>query len=363
MKYALIGCGRIASNHIKAASSNGLDIVALCDLDINKIDLLLEKNHLKIAVKKYTDYQLMISENSIDLVAIATDSGMHAEIAMFCIKHKIHVIIEKPIAMSVADANKIVEAAEQYQVKVSACHQNRFNVAVQKLINAVSEGLIGQISHASVNVRWNRNEEYYRQASWRGHWLSDGGCLMNQSIHGIDLIRWILGGEIKSVYGIIKNQFHKFLEVEDLGLAIVEFRNGTVATIEGTTNIFRENLEESLFVFGDSGTVKLGGKSANAIDKWDLKSTTTDSNDSGVFVEQTENVYGNGHILLYEDMIQSILSDRSPYVDAKQGRDAVELVLAIYQSALLGKPVNLPDDNLDISEMVGFFSEDSNDIR
>lgn len=344
MKYALIGCGRIATNHIKAALKNKLEISAVCDIIPEHIQTLLEKHDLQNSetILRYTDYKQMIQEIHPELVSIATESGLHAEIALYCIDHGIHVIIEKPMAMSMKDANEIIHRAERQHVKVSACHQNRFNIAVQKMRHALEEGRFGQLSHGSIHVRWNRNEDYYKQAPWRGTWAQDGGALMNQCIHGIDLLRWTFGGEIEEVYGQTRQQFHHYLEAEDVGMAVVKFKNGAIATIEGTTNVYPQNLEETLYIFGEKGTVKIGGKSTNNIDVWDFSDETEeDANNKGL-EEATSNVYGNGHTSLFADVIDAIQTDRKPYVDAYAGRDALELVLAIYKSQKDGKAVKLP---------------------
>ncbi|MFR8839626.1 MAG: Gfo/Idh/MocA family protein, partial [Clostridium sp.] len=213
MKYALIGCGRIATNHIKAALNNQLEIAAVCDIQPEHMKKLLERHGLWAddSIKHYTDYKAMIAEVQPELVSIATESGIHAEIAIFCIKHGVHVIIEKPMAMSMADANEIIRLSEERNVKVSACHQNRFNIAVQEMRQALEAGRFGKLSHGSIHVRWNRNKNYYTQAPWRGTWAQDGGALMNQCIHGIDLLRWTFGGEIEEVYGQTRQQFHDYL--------------------------------------------------------------------------------------------------------------------------------------------------------
>ncbi|MEG2205032.1 MAG: Gfo/Idh/MocA family oxidoreductase, partial [Oscillospiraceae bacterium] len=166
------------------------------------------------SIKRYTDYKQMLAENEITLVGIATESGIHAEIALYCIDRGIHVIIEKPMAMSMSDADEIVRRSAKKGVKVSACHQNRFNVAVQELRRAIEADRFGRLSHGSIHVRWNRNSDYYTQAPWRGTWAQDGGCLMNQCIHGIDLLRWMLGDEVEEVYGATRQQFHDYLEAE-----------------------------------------------------------------------------------------------------------------------------------------------------
>lgn len=344
MNYALIGCGRIATNHIKAAVNNQLHIAAVCDVKQEAMEALLAKHGLgqDAFIKRYTDYRQMLSENSLQLVAIATESGLHAQIALDCIDTGVNVIIEKPMAMSIADAEEIIRRGAEQNVKVCACHQNRFNTAVQETRRALEQGRFGKLSHGSIHVRWNRDRVYYTQAPWRGTWAQDGGCLMNQCIHGIDLLRWMMGDEVEEVYGVTRQQFHDYLECEDIGMAVVKFKNGAIGTIEGTTNVYPKNLEETLYLFGQNGTVKLGGTSTNHIDVWDFADEySTDTRNKGL-QEATSNVYGNGHTILYADMIDAILHDRKPYVDAVAGRNALEMVLAIYQSAFTGKAVKLP---------------------
>lgn len=358
MKYALIGCGRIAVNHIKAFRNNGLELVALCDLDVSHIDLLLEKTEFTTAAPRYTDYKNMVQEHpELDIVAIATDSGVHAEISLFCMDHGINVIVEKPMALSMADATKMIRKSEEKGVKLSVCHQNRFNVAVQAMRKAVEEGRFGKLSHGAINVRWNRNLAYYEQAPWRGKWASDGGSLMNQCIHGIDLLRWMMGDEVDEVYGVTRQQFHDYLECEDIGIAVLKFKNGAIGTIEGTVNVYPRNLEETLYMFGETGTVKLGGISCNNIDVWNFAEVVEGDSDKAGIQESTSNVYGNGHTSLYADVIDSIKNDRKPYVDAYAGRNALEIVLAIYKSQLTGLPVRLPLENFTSTELIGMFGE------
>ncbi|WP_338082914.1 Gfo/Idh/MocA family protein, partial [Eubacterium ruminantium] len=174
----------------------------------------------------------------------------------------------------------------------------------------------GKISHGSINVRWNRNRDYYDQAPWRGKWASDGGCLFNQCIHGIDLLRWMMGDEVDEVYGVTKQQFHDYLEAEDIGMAVVKFKNGAVGTIEGTVNVYPRNLEETLYLFGENGTVKIGGTSTNNIDVWNFADESEDDNKNKGLQEATSNVYGNGHTSLYKDVIDAVRNDRKPYIDA-----------------------------------------------
>lgn len=357
MKYALIGCGRIAVNHIKAVVNNKLEMVAVCDVLPEAIDILFEKTKYDRPVERYEDYKKMIEDHpEIELVSIATDSGVHAEIALYCINKGINLIIEKPIAMNLSDADEIIKRSQEKGVKVSACHQNRFNKAVQEMRDAVEKGRFGRLSHGSIHVRWNRNRAYYEQAPWRGKWASDGGALMNQCIHGIDLLRWMMGDEVEEVYGATRQQFHDYLECEDIGMAVVKFKNGAIGTIEGTVNVYPKNLEETLYLFGETGTVKLGGTSCNNIDVWDF--ADGDEGKAGL-QEETSNVYGNGHTALFADVIDAIENDRKPYVDAVAGRNALEMVLSIYKSQLTGQPVKLPLKDFASVQLNGIFGEGS----
>ena len=357
MKYALIGCGRIATNHVTAAVNNNLEIVAVCDVVPEKMEAILEKHNLADdkSIKRYTDYKQMLEENELELVSIATESGKHAAIALDAIDAGVSVIIEKPMAMNIADAEEIIKRAAEKHVKVSACHQNRFNVAIQEVRKAIEGDRFGKLSHASINVRWNRNKGYYDQAPWRGTWEEDGGCLMNQCIHGIDLLRWMMGDEVVEVYGATRQQFHDYLEAEDVGVAVVKFKNGAIGTIEGTTNVYPQNLEETLYIFGENGTVKVGGKSTNTIDVWDFKDETAEDQKNKGLEEETSNVYGNGHTSLFADVIEAIKEDRTPYVDGVAGRNALEMVLAIYKSQKEGVPVRLPLTDFASTDMRGEF--------
>ena len=357
MKYALIGCGRIATNHIIEVINNKLELVAVCDIAETHMEELLKKHelHKDSLIKRYSDYKKMIEENEIDLISIATESGIHAELALYCIDHGINVIIEKPMAMNMRDADEIIKRSAEKGVKVSACHQNRFNIAVQEMRKALDNGRLGKLSHGSIHVRWNRNKNYYTQAPWRGTWEKDGGALMNQCIHGIDLLRWTFGNDVEEVYGQTRQRFHHYLEAEDVGMAVIKFKNGAIATIEGTTNVYPQNLEETLYIFGETGTVKIGGKSTNNIEVWNFADEGDEDQKNKGFEEVTSNVYGNGHTSLFADMIDAIKNNRKPYVDAIAGKNALELVLAIYKSQKTGRPVKLPLEDFASIDMEGEF--------
>nr|MCR5196463.1 Gfo/Idh/MocA family oxidoreductase [Pseudobutyrivibrio sp.] len=200
MKYAIIGCGRISPNHVVASQKTGLDLVALCDLDLKNTEDKIKKFDIDANyVKQYTDYKEMLANEKPELVAIATESGKHAQIALDCIEAGCNVIIEKPIALSLADADAIIEAGHRKGVKVCACHQNRFNKSIQMIREALEKGRFGRLLYGTAHIRWARDHEYYDRASWRGTWEQDGGALMNQCIHDIDLLRWMMGDEVVRV--------------------------------------------------------------------------------------------------------------------------------------------------------------------
>lgn len=356
MRYALIGCGRISPNHIAAAKANGLEFTALCDIDPENMEDKIIKFDLPDTIRKYTDYREMIKEEKIDLAAIATESGKHAQIALDCIEAGINLIIEKPIALSLADADKIVEAAESKGVKVCACHQNRFNKSVQKIREAVEKKRFGKMFYGTAHIRWCRDYDYYARAKWRGTWEQDGGALMNQCIHNIDLLRWMMGDEIEEVVGMTDRLHHDYIEAEDLGIALIKFKNGSYGIVEGTTDIYPKNLEETLYLFGEKGTVKAGGQSVNIIEEWRFSDMLDDPEEvKAKFHENPPNVYGYGHTPLYADVIDAIRNDRQPYVDARAGKRALELVLAIYKSAATEEIVRFPLKECSTMEFEGRF--------
>jgi len=357
MRYGIIGCGRIAPNHIEAAKNCGVDIVAICDIVKDRMVDTAGKFGLSEKVQLYEDYKLMLAQEKLQLVAICTESGKHASIALDCIAAGCHVIIEKPIALRLSDADAIIEAGRREGVVVCACHQNRFNKSIMKIREALDEGRFGRLLHGAAHIRWNRGKQYYDQDEWRGTWEQDGGVLMNQCIHNIDLLRWMMGDDIDEVFAFTDNLNHPYLETEDLGLALIKFSNGAYGLIEGTSNVYPSNLEETLYLFGEKGTVKAGGKSVNLIEEWrfgDGKDTAEEI--KAKYHENPPNVYGFGHTPLYEDVVQAIKDKREPYITAEDGRRALELVLAIYKSSSLGTSVKLPLEGGSTLDYLGQFN-------
>ncbi len=328
LNFGIIGCGRIAYKHAEAIKKNEkANLLYVCDIiEERAVDY---KN--KYGAERYfTDYHEMLEMPDLDVVNICTPSGMHAEMGIAAARAGKHVIVEKPMALSSIDADALINACDENGVKLAVCFQNRFNPPVQKLRRALEEGRFGKLTHASAVVRWFRPQDYYDQASWRGTWAMDGGCLMNQSIHNIDLLQWMMG-PVESVFGYTANNFRK-IEAEDVGVAVLKFKNGALGVIEASTTIYPENLEETLAIFGEKGTVMLGGIAVNKIETWKF----ADSQDENLEMEQQDvpNVYGFGHDALIEDFIRAVIEDRRPYIDGREGIKSLRIVVGIYHSAV-----------------------------
>ena len=357
MRYALIGCGRISNNHVVSAMNNNLEIVAFCDIvrenaqdKITKFDLQNRNIHI------YEDYQVMLEKEKPELVAIATESGKHAQIALDCLDYNCNLIIEKPIALSIIDADAIIAKGKKKEVQICACHQNRFNKSIVEIRRALDRNRFGRLLYGTAHIRWARDHEYYDRASWRGTWEQDGGALMNQCIHNIDLLRWMMGDEIDMVYGMTDRLIHPYIQADDMGIALVKFKNGAYGIIEGTTDIYPKNLEETLYIFGEKGTVKAGGDAVNIIEEWKFSDYFGDEEQvKKECAENPPNVYGFGHTKLYRNVISAIEGTEKLIVDAEAGKRALELVLAIYKSAAEGQPVKLPLTKCSTIDFVGRF--------
>jgi predicted dehydrogenase len=355
---AIVGMGRISINHLMAIENNcdKFNLVAVCDLLLDNIDHYLEKSKTSMKPNKYINYKEMLKFEKIEVLTISTDSGSHAEIALHALNLGINVIIEKPMALSVKDTKLINEIANKKKLLVGVCHQNRFNKAVNIIYESIKDNKFGKISHIAGHLRWSRDRNYYQQAQWRGKWESDGGCLMNQSIHLADIIYWFMG-EITEVFAYTNNAFHSYIEAEDIGLALFKGSNGIYATFEGTVNVYPKNLEESIYVFGENGTAKASGKSMNELEIFDFRENDISKSNQikELNSEEPPNIYGYGHSRLYDDYFASLINGKKPLVDGVEGQKVVELILAIYKSKKTGLPVKLPLNNFDIIEMRGQF--------
>jgi predicted dehydrogenase len=352
MKYktALIGCGRISFKHIEAFDKNKdlMELAALCDPLIERAqEKAAEYTALfpQAQISVFTDYHKMLAKIKPDIVTIATESGKHTEIALACFEAGCHVITEKPMALSTRDADAMIAAAEKANRKLGVCFQNRFNAPVQRLRTALDAGRFGRVLHGAVQIRWNRNEAYYAEAPWRGTWEQDGGTLMNQCTHGIDLLQWVMGEDAVRVQAQTR-RFMRPIDTEDFGAAIVEFKSGAVGIIEGTACAYPTNINETLSVFGEKGTVVIGGLAVNKIETWRFADAELLGDTEAKVLNPNEKdpptVYGFGHAALFKNFVNAINEDREPLVSGRKGRKALEIILAIYKSQKTGLPVDLP---------------------
>ena len=335
MNVVIVGYGRISKNHIIAIKYNKLNLNTIIESDLEKVVRIKADNCF--IIDNYSKFQLQMNNY---MAAITTDSGSHCKIAKHFLSIGVPTIIEKPVALSLFEIDELIYLAYQSKTKVTVCHQNRFNPSVQRLYKSLKNNRLGRLFYGVATIRWNRNESYYSQADWRGKWKSDGGALMNQSIHNIDLLIWMMGSPVVEVFGYIDNKNHPSIEVEDMGVALLKFANGSFGIIESSMNTYPENFEETLSIFGEKGTVVLGGKSVNKIVHWNVKDDPIDDLDA--LNEEVDSVYGNGHIALYKDFIEAIKEDRDPAITLQDGRNAVEVILAIYKSSFEKRPVSLP---------------------
>jgi predicted dehydrogenase len=361
-KIALIGCGRISFKHIEAYARNSdrLQMIAACDPVLERAEAKAAEYRkifpdAKVAI--YPDYRNMLAAERPDIVTIATESGIHPRIAVDCLEAGCHVICEKPMALSTADADAMIAAARKADRKLAVCFQNRFNAPVQRARTAYESGRFGRMLHGMVQVRWNRNEAYYAEAPWRGTWAMDGGTLMNQCTHGIDLLQWMMGEDAIRVQAQTR-RFLRPIEAEDFGCAIIEFKSGAVGIIEGTADVYPTNLNETLSLFGEKGTAVIGGLAVNKIETWRFADADKVGDPENSVIDPAAKdpptVYGFGHAALFADVLDAIETGREPLVSGEKGKKALEIILAIYQSQKTGKPVDLPT-TFSTAEMKGIF--------
>ncbi|CAB1251664.1 Inositol 2-dehydrogenase [Clostridiaceae bacterium BL-3] len=358
LRFAIIGCGRISYKHVEALAANKDEavLVAVCDVVSEKAEK--RKNEYADKIDRayipeiYTDYKKMLANQDIDVVTIATESGYHPEIAIYCMDKNKNVICEKPMALSIQDADAMIEASERNHVKLCICHQNRFNKPVQQLREAVEGNRFGRLVNGTARILWSRDMDYYNQAPWRGTWKLDGGTLMNQCIHNIDLLQWMMGGEIYSVYAQC-DTFIRNIEAEDFGAIIIRFKNGSIGIVEGSACVYPKNLEETLSIFGEKGTVCIGGLAVNKIETWEFADhRDVDDEMSRTQEGNPDTVYGFGHIPLFKDMIDAVNNNTRPLIDGKEGKKGMSIILAAYKSRLTGMPVKFPFKDFSTMDMV-----------
>lgn len=339
IKFALVGCGRIAQKHSELLGLNQIknaQLVSVCDINEQKAIVIAEK----YKVSYYTDMDIMMQNEDIDVVTVLTESGNHAKHVINLAKYGKHIIVEKPMALTLDDADNMIFACKKYNCRLFVVKQNRFNLPVTKLREAIENKRFGKIFMGTVRVRWCRTEEYYNQAPWRGTWALDGGVITNQASHHIDLLEWMMG-TVDSVYakGI---QALANIEAEDTAAVIFKFRNGAIGTLEATTAIRPKDLEGSLSILGEKGSVEIGGFAVNKMLHWNFQEINKEDNEIiKNYSENPPNVYGFGHKTYYEHVVDCILNNKDAMIDGLEGRKSVELISAIYESMETRKEVFL----------------------
>lgn len=341
MKYALIGCGMISASHLKAAQETGVEIAALCDLVAENREKALESlpEERRAGVKLYSDYRQMLREVQPELVAVALGSGIKRPIVCDCLRSGAHVIVEKPIALSLEEADEMIRVAQECGRILQVNHQLRCCPSVQAIKAQQENGSFGRMLHAAAQVRRNRNKAYFDAGKWRGSWKDDGGTLMNQCIHYGDLLVWILG-DVEEVFAYTDRMIHPYIEAEDMGMALIRFRSGAYAMFEGTINAWPRNLSDSMAFFGETGTVSVSGKYLDQAERWAFADGTATLDES--LEKLGIGSAGEGHTPIYRDTIEAIQTGREPICSGVEGRRALELILGIYESAALGTPVKFP---------------------
>ena len=337
VRIALVGCGRIAQMHFDAIrETDGLELTAVCDSDAARAKAAGEAN----GVAHFTSYEKMLAEAPSDAVAICTPSGLHPAHGVLAAKAGKHVISEKPMAISLSGADELVAACDAKGVHLFVVKQNRLNPAIQMLRRAVDKGRFGRIYLANATVRWARPQEYYESAEWRGTWEFDGGAIMNQASHYVDLIQWLVG-PVESVMAKTATLARR-IETEDTGVALLKFRNGALGVIEVTMLTYPRNFEGSITILGERGTVKVGGTAVNRVDAWQFADYDDDDKHIAAAATNPPTVYGFGHAGYYRNVLAVLHGEAKPDTDGRSGRKSLELILGIYESAKTGQEVPLP---------------------
>lgn len=328
MNFAIVGCGFIAKKHAEAIKSiKGARLYAVCD----KVPELMESYVEEYEAEPYTNFEKMLQNPEIDIVNICTPSGSHAFLAELAAKYKKHIIVEKPIAMTMEETDRIINAAAEHNVKLAVVHPNRFRPVALKLKEIMNSGKLGKISHALCIVNWNRGQHYYDQAPWRGTKAFDGGVLMNQAIHNLDLLLWYLGRPIE-VMSMDATRLRN-IEAEDVSTGVIRFETGVIATVQASTTVYPRNYEESITIFGEKGTVKIGGTNALYFKDIIIEGM---SDAEALEIKETieKNPWGTpGHQIILTDMMQAIKENRQPVVTGEDGRMALSVVLNFYKSS------------------------------
>jgi UDP-N-acetyl-2-amino-2-deoxyglucuronate dehydrogenase len=339
LRFALVGCGRIARRHAELLGQKqiaGAELVAVCDI----VRAKAEKLAAPYGVVAYADMHEMMKREQVDVVVVLTESGKHAEHAVALAPYGKHIMVEKPMALTLDDADAMIDACDRHNVRLFVVKQNRFNVPVVQLRKALEAGRFERLVMGTVRVRWCRRQDYYDQDTWRGTWALDGGVLTNQASHHVDLLEWMMG-DVESVFARSTTALVK-IEAEDTAVVVLKFRSGALGMIEATTATRPKDLEGSLSILGEGGSVEIGGFAVNEIKVWQFeKSLPSDEEVRTRYSVNPPNVYGFGHQAYYEHVVACIRNQERQLVDGLEGRRSLELISAIYESIETGREVSL----------------------
>jgi UDP-N-acetyl-2-amino-2-deoxyglucuronate dehydrogenase len=337
VRVALLGCGRISRNHLEAIGRvDGLTLVSVADVERARAEAVGAEQ----GVPAFTSLEEMLAAVPSDLVAVCTPSGLHPKHGIVAAKHGRHVLTEKPMAISLEAADQLVQACDAAGVHLFVVKQNRLNPPIQLLKRAVDKGRFGRLYMANVTVRWTRPQEYYDAESWRGTWEFDGGAIMNQASHYVDLMQWLVG-PVESVMAKTATQARR-IEAEDSGVAVMRFRSGALGVLEVSVLTYPRNLEGSITLLGEKGSVKIGGTAVNRVEHWAF--ADYDDDDKLVDAANTAppTVYGFGHEGYYRNVLAVLRGEARAETDGRAGRKSLELILGIYESAKTGREVPIP---------------------
>lgn len=338
IKLGLVGCGRISAKHFDVFNelSDKIKLVAVCD----KIEERAKKYGEEFSVNYYQDYEKMLDSEKMDVVTVCTPSGLHSKHGIMAAERNINVITEKPISVRLEDANALIKSCDDNNVRLFVVKQNRLNPPIILLKRAIDKNRFGKIFFSNATVFWQRPQEYYDMADWRGTWEFDGGAFMNQASHYVDLIQW-LTGPVESVMAIT-GTLARNIETEDTGAAVLKFRNGAIGVIQVTMLSYPKNYEGSVTILGETGSVKIGGTAVNKTEKWDFEKYDDDDSVINGANYNPSSVYGNGHSAYYKNVLDVLKRGEKASSDGREGKKSLELILAIYKSAKTGQKVSLP---------------------
>lgn len=340
IRFALVGCGRIAKNHFASLKKHAdrAELVGVCDIDSNALAAAVTET----GAKSYSNMGGMLEDANADIVVLTTPSGLHPEQAVDVAASGRHVMTEKPMATRWHDGLRMVKACDDANIRLFVVKQNRSNATLQLLKRAVEQGRFGRIYMVNINVFWTRPQEYYDSAAWRGTWEFDGGAFMNQASHYVDLLDWLIG-PIESIQAYT-GTLARDIEVEDSGVISVKWRSGALGSMNVTMLTYPKNLEGSITIIGEKGTVRVGGVAVNEIQHWEFSESHEDDEKVKQASYETTSVYGFGHSLYYDNVIKVLRGEAVPETDGREGLKSLETLIAVYLSARDGKRIALPLD-------------------